>query len=799
MMSSTTVMMATLRCTRPSAAALNEVAFGAAVAAAARTARWQLRYAIAVALSVGSACHTGPTGQVPSTTAAVPARVANLHAFARIYGVLRWFHPSDAAAAIDWDRFAIEGVQRVIAAPDARALRAALVDLIAPIAPTVQLAGPGEQLPGEPPLHPTSAAGLDVVAWEHKGFGDSTLTSVFASKRRHRDRTIAARGVPLAALWQAVDAVPFRGARLRLHGKLRAANHARGQLWLRVERGDATGFFDNMDGHPVLSTTWAPAEIIGDVDADATRIVFGTLMGSGGTVWYDDIELAAQGPDGTWKIIEIKDPGFESGNLFASWSPGIGKPRLASIDGWNAILDPSQPASGLASLRVSAATQVVTDELFADAPEPGESVEIDLGGGLRARVPLTLYSKDGHTLGDDPVVARRSQAGPSTATPRGFDVIAGIADVIVAWNVLEHFWPYWNDVSVDWIAELDAALTDALDDRSVDDHVATLERLSAAAPDGHASTTCPGESRRARPPFAVDVIEGQVVVTATATKAVARGDVIVSVGGRPAIEQLAADAALVSGSPQWRLDRARQRFGTGPAGSTVALRLRRGGADLDVTVARGDSMSEQFARPSIDRLDDGSYYVDLSRAAMTDINAVMDRLATAPGVVFDLRGYPNSNHKVLSHLLRHPDDSNAWLTLPHVIRPDHAPNAMPTWEPSGWALPVLQPHIGGRVAFLTGPGAASYAESVMGLVEHYRLGEIVGAATAGTNGNKAEITEPSGCRTTFTGMRVTKHDGSRQHLVGIQPTIPASRTIAGVIAGRDEILEKALAYIRASK
>jgi hypothetical protein len=30
---------------------------------------------------------------------------------------------------------------------------------------------------------------------------------------------------------------------------------------------------------------------------------------------------------------------------------------------------------------------------------------------------------------------------------------------------------------------------------------------------------------------------------------------------------------------------------------------------------------------------------------MTDIDAVMDRLATAPGVVFDLRGYPSTNHR----------------------------------------------------------------------------------------------------------------------------------------------------------
>jgi len=730
----------------------------------------------------------------------VAPRIANLHAFARIYGVLRWFHPSDAATAIDWDRFAIEGARRVIDAPDGRVLRATLTDLIAPIAPTVHIVATGERFPDEPALYPGSAGGLDVVAWEHKGYGDSTLAAGgYASKRRHRERIVAVPGVLFASLWQAVDATPFRGSRLRLRGKLRTANHAFGQLWLRVEHGDATGFLDNMDERPVVSTTWETAEIIGTVDADATRIVFGTLMGGAGTTWYDDIELAAQGPDGAWKPIEIKDPGFESRDLLTSWSPGIGNPRLTSIEGWNALLDSSQPASGSLSLRVEAATKVVTDELFADAPRPGETVDVDLGSGLRACVPLALYSKGGHTIGDNSATARRAQAGPPTVTPVDFDAVSGIADVIVVWNVLEHFWPYWDVVSVDWTAELDAALEDALDDRHVDDHVATLRRLSAAAPDGHASTTCRGESLRANPPFAVDVIEGQVVVIASMDQAVARGDVVVSVDGRSAAELLAADEALASGSPQWRLVRARRLFGTGPVGSKLALRLRRGGADLDVTVARGGNMPGQVSHPPIERFDDGVYYIDLGRAAMTEINAIMNRLASAPGVVFDVRGRPDRNHQILSHLLTRSDDSTAWSAIPHVIRPDHASTSIPTWETSGWAMPVLQPHIGGRVAFLTGPGAISYAESVMGLVEHYHLGEIVGSATAGTNGDVAEITEPTGCRTTFTGLRVTRHDGARHHLVGVQPTIPVSRTIAGVIAGRDEILEKALSYVRATK
>ena len=40
-------------------------------------------------------------------------------------------------------------------------------------------------------------------------------------------------------------------------------------------------------------------------------------------------------------------------------------------------------------------------------------------------------------------------------------------------------------------------------------------------------------------------------------------------------------------------------------------------------------------------------------------------------------------------------------------------------------------------------------------------------------------------------MKVLKHDGSQQHLIGIQPTVPVERTIRGVAEGRDELLEKA--------
>jgi C-terminal processing protease CtpA/Prc len=454
------------------------------------------------------------------------------------------------------------------------------------------------------------------------------------------------------------------------------------------------------------------------------------------------------------------------------------------------------PASGSSALRVEPALEVLTEELFTEAPEPGETVDVALGQDIRARVPLTLYSKEGHTIGDDPAAARRSQSGPPIPVSASFDKPCAIGDVIVVWNVLEHFWPDWNIVPIDWISELDIALADALNDQTIDDHVATLERLSAAAPDGHAEVTCNGSTPRAYLPFMVESIEKQLVVTTTAVQTVQRGDVVLSVDGRPADQLLAAGIALQSGSPQYRVVAACQEFGAGPVGSTVVLHVRRRDAEREIVVARGNKVAAQFSRPPIDHLDDGVYYVDLGRAGMNDIKAIVERLAAAPGVVFDLRDYPNGNDDVLSYLLTTPANFTEGMSIAHVVRPDHVPRAIPSWRTFQSEVRVLAPHIAGRVAFLTGPRAISYAESVMSIVEHYHLGAIVGEPTAGTNGNIAEITAPTGCRTIFTGLRVKKRDGSRHHLVGIQPTIPASQTIAGVIAGRDEVLETALAYVR---
>lgn len=131
--------------------------------------------------------------------------------------------------------------------------------------------------------------------------------------------------------------------------------------------------------------------------------------------------------------------------------------------------------------------------------------------------------------------------------------------------------------------------------------------------------------------------------------------------------------------------------------------------------------------------------------------------------------------------------------IPVVTRPDRQ---RMTFAPvSGPAVLPQAPRLAACVAFLTDGRAMSYGETFLSYVERYRLGEIVGSPTAGTNGNMNPFQVPGGYQVFWTGMKATKADGSPHHGVGIRPTVPAARTITGLAEGRDEVLERGIEVV----
>jgi C-terminal processing protease CtpA/Prc len=368
----------------------------------------------------------------------------------------------------------------------------------------------------------------------------------------------------------------------------------------------------------------------------------------------------------------------------------------------------------------------------------------------------------------------------------------------MAWCVFEHFYSYFDVVEVDWAAELPRALAAAAEAVDGATFTPVLERMVAALQDGHGYVGGP-QPRRSFLPLVVRFVGDDLVVLASQHPNVVRGDVLQAIDGR-SVASIVTDLQRTTSTATQGFARHRiaQQIVQLATADPVGLQVRRrDGSVVDLSLPRTGSY---FSAPDHEKPANGAevapgiVYFDLNGAANDTFTAMLPTLAAAKGIVFDLRGYPGAaGVTMLHHVVSAGATSARWI-VPHTIGP--GPEQRQWQESDRWQIEPKTPHLGGKIAFLTDGRAISYAESVMGIVEAYRLGEIVGSTTAGTNGNVNPFDLPGGFTISWTGMRVLKHDGSRHHGVGIAPTVPVEPTVGGIAAGRDEVLEQAIAVLQ---
>ncbi len=306
--------------------------------------------------------------------------------------------------------------------------------------------------------------------------------------------------------------------------------------------------------------------------------------------------------------------------------------------------------------------------------------------------------------------------------------------MIIAWNVFQHFYPYFDVVRTDWQAELPKALHAAATDPGIDAFHQTLLRLVAALKDGHGRVNSPRSTAFLVPPVTLDWIEDRLTVTRAQdgkSEGLVPGDRILSIDGKP-IDKAAAEArALISGATgqwiRWRLAADLSRCS--PQTRRIALEVEpfaKPGTSRSAELAcapPAPKFTGAYSGPravnDTAELQPGIFYVDLDRISEADWNAAVPRLAKAKGIIFDMRGYPGRPGILsLRHLTATTIQCARW-NIPDVAEPD-------------------------RRIFLTDGRAISYAETVMGIVEAYKLGEILGGPTAGTNGNVNPFNLPGG-------------------------------------------------------
>lgn len=688
----------------------------------------------------------------------------NVVAFARLYGIVRYFHPSDEAAALDetaWERFVARGVREVEPAPDAAALVARLSELFAPIAPAVVLYRDGA---GAPAAVPGEAATLH---WIHHGVGISP-GSTYTSTRG----TSTVSGT--VGLSTSIDAAKLRGKRIKLvlRGRGQVATGAQVELWAaELKGGGKRGLYVHSDGQPPIRPAWTEISIELPLSAETETVRLGLSVSGDADVWLEPPTIAADGA--TASVPDWAAPGAK---LAASWdSSGTG--FVSEIDA-----RPCEPHRSCLHAH----------------PVRGEPPDLrpwthTLGGGVTTYVPIALATQDGKTIphaaallprGDDAVVAT--------------DRATRLTAVIIGWNVFEHFYPYFDVAGNDWMAELPARLREAAIDEGPAALLATLRHMVHDLRDGHGSVSHATENWPWQVPWLWEQVEGKLAITQVDDDChcdLAPGDIVTAIDGVPTAQAVATAAAAVStATEQFRWERALRRLHSGPEGGRRTVTVVRAGQahDVDVALVEASLAPVEDRPPSGAEVAPGIRYVNLDTATAEDWSKILPDLATAKAVVCDMRGYPGFTlTEPLAHFTRKKVRSARW-NIPNPARPDR--EGM-TFVVSDWSVAPRAPFID-HVVFLTDGRAVSAAETFMGIVEAHKLGPIVGGATAGTNGNINPFYVPGNFLIWWTGLKVLKPDGSRHHGVGILPTVPVTRTLAGVAARRDEVLEAGIEAAR---
>ncbi|MEW6735080.1 MAG: S41 family peptidase [Acidobacteriota bacterium] len=713
----------------------------------------------------------------------------NLVAFTRLLGYVRHFHPSDEVAATDWNKFVINGVGIAEKAASSTELAMVLEKYFHSIAPTIRVFPTGQPpaLPAElkPPKDDPSPK---LVSWRHYGVGLSE-NSIYSSVRINNKESNTNE---FGNLMQFVDATPYRGKRLRYRAAVRAEVNGVGnqaQLWLRVDRnGNQMGFFDNMDDRPIKANEWREYEIVGEIANDAQAIYLGCFLLGKGKALIADVSLEVIGDNGSVKV-PLKNSDFSEGK--------IDEPPKAWM-----VAAPARFSIKLNedSTRINKrCASIVGEELKFDFPDPAKPFIADLGGGISCMVPLALYA-------DSKATIPRASAAEYPLTkqagfiPSGDDRATRLAAVAIAWNIFQHFYPYFDVVKTDWSAVLRETLTAAATDTGQVAFLTTMRRMVAQLHDGHGGVYHRSDIRGFVPPFIWDWVENKLVVTYVAAEAATSlrpGDVILKVNGRSVAEIITEWEALISGATiQWKRYNALQRnILAGLEGSEINLEIQRQQGSPTVITLRRTIHFTKIKEPRPEKITEirpGIFYLDLDRINDGDFNQVLTKLVDAKAVIFDLRGYPRDISTLPIQYLTDKPVRSARFLVPQVKLPDHQ---QMIFDDNSWELTPLQPRLKGKIAFIIDGRAISYAETYMGIIEHYKLAEIVGSPTAGTNGNINIFMAPGEYQIVWTGMKTLKQDGSQHHGIGIQPTVPVFRTMPGVVAGQDELLDRAIQVV----
>ena len=720
-----------------------------------------MRLLIAVALLVSTAARAD---------APLPDKTQRLVELGRVWANVKFFHPTVATKDIDWDAALVAAIPKVEAATTVSQYKAAVQSMLATLGdPSTRVVDATPEKPAaakpkqwltwpsptilELSLGPTISGPFDFAAMMQQGaqvVGEAAKAkAMIIDLRGAKAEALAFAMQPFEAVLPAFDDWPT--ARIIEHHGFRTQQG--------MTSGDYFSTFVTVGGKPPHpAPTAGPSHVVFVVDADTP------------------IPAAAHALQAAGK-----------GTIVAS-------AKLRSVDIGD-VVDVDLAGGAKAQIRISEPTwpAPIADVIAKDPLARAREVAKHPKAAPRAKKPLAL----------PPLRVRDDADYATTPYPsRERRLLAGIR----LWAVIDRLYPYRYLIR-DWDAVLREMLPRLEQAADAEAYGRVLREMGARIGDGHVNVFPAKWDMKTRgiAPFETRLIEGKLAVIRVlddATKlGIAVGDVIETIDGKPVAEKLAALRPVTTGSTDEARDQhaAQAAFG-GDNGSTIKIGVRDARGKLrEIAVTRKNdyamALHAEPTGPHWKKLPGNIGYVDLRLLTVPEVDQMFTELGAMKALVFDMRGYPKGTAWAIAPRINTKQAKyGAQFLAPLVRGQNEATDVRERFFqdlPPGEGAPLYK----GKIVMLIDDRAISQSEHTCLFFQEAAGVTFVGSPTAGANGDITVMRLPGGLRMSFTGQEVRHVDGKQLQRVGIQPHVVVRPTLAGIRAGKDEVLDRALAVI----
>ena len=727
--------------------------------------------------------------------------IENIYTLAKTYGYIKYFYPSDELAELDWNRFAFYSVQKALSSSD---MRSCLETIVSSIAPAVQFF-PKHQNEYEQMMNEVPVNSMFRVFWQHLGDGQGSVGKHYKSMRINRPaRVLPGSSNDFSGLRHELNKDELRGKEIKLSVRLKATDIYNGvpSLILTIKEYGKPFRQMSTQGQGISNIDWTEHHI-NTVLSDSLEQVSLTVqsIGLAGGLFIRDIELNIKEKNNWINGFRSDFNGLNDSIFKLRWKQ-YGDNQIIrlfkSLNNTDVVIERTK--GRLTNISHIFPAQV-SDHTW---------ITENIGTGLKIHFPLVLPADLTHTYpipDQDKLenILHELETIPTESMVSDI-VYTRLANVIILWNAIQHFSPALHYLKLDWDSSLKRAIKASFYDKTLQDHRATLTHMLHPLKDSHAtvyySVLLPPMYF---PPIKWEWIQKKLIITQTldSTLNLNRGDVVTKINGQKSSTYWDSIKDRVVGATESRknymainesLSGKKEtilRIDVKKSDGTVyKTSLTRNVNEFDYTM----KISASNPQKSFDEISQGIYYLNLNKISYDELNEKIPLLTHAKGLVIDVRAYPKwQTIQFISHLTHKPVE---WMhtAIPAIHYPDR--KKLYYLKDSALIINPKPPLLACKIYFLTGGGAISYAEDLLGIIKNYHLAKIVGEPTAGSTGNTNNVFLLGGLFTPLTGMNVTTHKGQQFNTKGIIPDYVIKNKIKDIRQGKDAVLTFALNKIK---